>query len=90
MYTAIIADIVTIVDIWGGVDRAEPYYTDAQVLEIVQSGNDAGYVADPVAVGVLKAAGIYLIYCAFLPPFCHRAPSFARMMKRSSQITCMA
>src|SRR5690349_13041634 len=50
------------------IDRRYPYGIDSEPMEIVQLGDDAGQVADPVTVTVGKGTGIDLINDGSLPP----------------------
>ena len=65
----VVADVIAHIVVRRVVDRAEPYRTDAQPLQVIQPGDQTGDVPDAVAVGILKAAGINLIEHTFLPPW---------------------
>ena len=65
----IVGDIVAVVVLGGLEHRGQPDGVDAQFLQIVQLGDDAGNVAQPVAVAVAEAAGVDLIDDGVLPPW---------------------
>ena len=65
---AVIRDVVAVVIIGRGEERAEPQHRDAQILQIVQMLGDTVQVADAVPIGIGKAARIDLIDHRFLPP----------------------
>ena len=70
---AVIGNVVTEVVFGTFKKGAEPDGIDAQrarraVIEIVKLLDDAGQVADPVAVAVLEAAGVNLVKYGFFPP----------------------
>ena len=65
---AVVADVVAVILVGGGIHGAEPQEGHTQVLQLVQLGDDAWNVADAVAVGVAEAAGIDLVDNGFLPP----------------------
>ena len=92
----VVADIIPVVHIGGAVDRAEPDGVHAQLLQITQAADDARYIANPVAVGILKAPGIDLVddrvlppfhYLSFLP-FCSRLLFYDRSLVFSTIIGC--
>ena len=65
---AVVADVVAVVGVGGVVVGAEPDDVDAELLEVVELGGDAGEVADAVAVGVLEGARVDLVDDGFFPP----------------------
>ena len=65
----IIADVIPVVVVGRLVDRREPDGVRAELTDIFKPAGDAGQVPDAVAIGVLKAARVNLIYGASLPPF---------------------
>ena len=73
----IVPNVVAHVGVGGVVYGAEPHGAHAQLLQIVQPADDAPQVADAVAVGVLKAAGIDLVKDPFLPPSAHSHPPYS-------------
>ena len=64
----VVGDVVAEVGHRGGEDGGEPDGVDAEPLEVVEALDDAGEVADAVAVGVLEGAGVDLVDDAALPP----------------------
>ena len=66
---AVVADVVAVVGVGRVVVGAEPDDVDAEVLQVVELGGDAGEVADSVAVGVFEGAGVDLVDDGFFPPF---------------------
>ena len=65
---AVIADIIAVIPVGRGINRRKPQSTYPKLLQIIQPGDDAGQVADPIAVGVAKAHGIDLIDHLLFPP----------------------
>ena len=65
----IVGDVVAVVVHRRGEDRRQPDDADAQRLQVVEPGNDAGDVAHAVAVAVGEAARIDLVHGGALPPF---------------------
>ena len=68
-HLAVVADVVAVVGVGRVEVRAEPDDVDAEVLQVVELGGDAGQVADAVAVRVLEGAGVDLVDDGLLPPF---------------------
>ncbi|CAH0322719.1 hypothetical protein SRABI128_04971 [Microbacterium sp. Bi128] len=68
VHVPVVADVIAVVVLRGGVDRGEPDDVDPQPLAVVQHADDAAEVADAVAVGVGKAARIDLIDDGALEP----------------------
>lgn len=71
---AVVGNVVAVVILRAAVDGAEPDGVDAQALQIAKPLDDAGQVANAVAVAVLKAAGIDLVDHSVFPPglrVCH-------------------
>jgi hypothetical protein len=66
---AVVADVVAVVVVGRLVDRADPDHIHAQPLEMVEPGQDAGQVPDPIAVGVHEAARVDLVGDGGLPPW---------------------
>ena len=64
----IVTDIISHVRIRRIIHRAQPDRADAQPFQMIQPGDDAGDISDPVAVGILKAARVDLVKYPFLPP----------------------
>ena len=64
----IVADVVAVVVVRGGVDGREPDHVDAESLEVVEVLDDAPQVADAVAVAVCETPRIDLIDDRRLPP----------------------
>ena len=73
VHVAVVADVVAVVVLRGGVDRGEPDDVDAQPVQVVQLADDAAQVADAVAVGIGKAARIDLIDDGALEPVAGRS-----------------
>ncbi len=57
----VVGDVVAVVAQGRGEEGQEPEAGDAEVLEVVEAGDQAGEVADAVAVGVLEGADVQLI-----------------------------
>jgi hypothetical protein len=70
----VVADVVAEVGHGGGVDRREPDRVRAEPGDVVEAPLDAGKVADAVAAGVLKRAGVDLVDDGVPPPRRHGAP----------------
>lgn len=64
----VIGDVVAHVHLGRLVRRTEPDDVHADVLDVVQLGDDAGDVADAVIVGVFEGGGPDLVDGAFFPP----------------------
>ena len=64
----VVGDIVAKVGHGRGVDGRDPDSVDAELDEVVEAGEDAGEVADAVAVCVLEGAWVDLVDDAVLPP----------------------
>lgn len=64
----IVADVVADIDLWRGVMWGQPDGVDAEGVEVGKAGDEAGDVADPVAVGVLEGGGVDLVDCGLFPP----------------------
>jgi hypothetical protein len=67
----IITDIITKIGHRRRITGGNPNGVDPQPGQVVQSFNDAGQVANTVAVAVLVAAGINLVNNGLLPPIVH-------------------
>ena len=65
---AVIGDVVAVVHLGRGAHRGHPDAVDAQLLQIVQPGDDAPQIAGTAAGGILKALGVNLIEHRRLPP----------------------
>ena len=65
---AVVAYVVPVVVVRRIVDRIQPDHVDAQILDVVQAGNDSLQIADAVAVAVHEAARIDLIDYGLFPP----------------------
>ena len=65
---AVVGDVVAEIGHRRGIDRRDPDRIDAEPDEIIEPRQDAGQIADAVAVRVLKGARIDLIDDAALPP----------------------
>ena len=64
----VVGDVVAVVGHRRAVDRAQPDDVDAEQLEVVEVGQDAAEVTDPVAVAVGEAARVDLVDDGGLPP----------------------
>jgi hypothetical protein len=63
-----VGDVVAEVSARGGVDGREPDRIDAEGLDVVEMGDDAGQVADAITVAVGEAPGVDLVDDPALPP----------------------
>ena len=68
---AIVRDVIAHVVLGRLGDRGEPDAVDAQAGNVIEPGNDAGQIANAIAIAVLKRAGIDLIDHAAAPPLSH-------------------
>ena len=66
---AIIRHVITKILLWRRKERADPDGVNAQIGDIIQSGDDPLQVADTIAVGILKRPWIDLIDDGRFPPF---------------------
>ena len=57
----VVGDVVAVVAEGRGEEGEEPEAGDAEILEVVEAGDEAGEVADAVAVGVLEGADVQLV-----------------------------
>ena len=64
----VVGNVVAIVHLRGLADRRHPDAVNAQILQIVQTGDDAPEVANAVAVGIQKALGVDLVENSGFPP----------------------
>src|SRR5659263_137843 len=62
LYTAIVANVITIVIIRRTIYRGEPQNTHTQFLKFIEMGYDSRNISDTITVRVLKASGVDLIY----------------------------
>ena len=65
----VVGYVITVVILRRLIDRRQPDRIYAQSFQIIEPRYDPLQVSYPVAVAVLKAAGIYLIYYCLVPPF---------------------
>ncbi|MNJ31191.1 hypothetical protein D3C77_258180 [compost metagenome] len=65
---AIVANIISVVMARRFINGAKPQYIDAQLLQVIQLGDNAFEIADPVAIAVFKADRVNLIYYTLFPP----------------------
>ncbi|MNI44978.1 hypothetical protein D3C73_993780 [compost metagenome] len=63
----VIADVITVVIIRRFIDRRQPDNIDAELLQIIQPGDDPPQIPDAVPVAVLEAAWIDLVDYGFFP-----------------------
>jgi hypothetical protein len=68
VHVAVVRDVVAPVVVGRGHRRVQPDAVDPEPLEMVQMGDHAPQVADPVAVGVGEGARIDLVEHAVAPP----------------------
>ena len=64
----VVGDVVAVVAQGRGEEREQPEAGDAEVLEVIEAGEQAGEVADAVAVGVLESADMELVDDGVLVP----------------------
>lgn len=64
----VVADVVAVVGVRGGIDRGQPQHVDIQLGQVVQMLDDARQITDAVGVRVGEAARIDLVYHRVLPP----------------------
>ena len=60
--------VVSHIRLWRTVNGREPKDVHAEVFEIVQLGVDAVEIAYPIAVGIQKGGGVYLVDDSGFPP----------------------
>jgi hypothetical protein len=58
---AVVGDVVPVVTQRRRVERQEPYRGDAEILEVVQLGGEAGEVADAVRVRIVERSDVELV-----------------------------
>ena len=76
MHVAIVGDVVAPIGVRRRVDRVEPDPTDAEPPEVIEPVDDAGEVADPVAVRIRERARIDLVQNSALPPWLGHAQRY--------------
>jgi hypothetical protein len=54
VHAVVVADVIAVVPVGGGVDRFQPQARHAQPVEIVEPGYEPGEIPDAVAVCVLE------------------------------------
>ena len=59
--SSVISNIIAHVDQGAFVDGADPNNIDTKCLDVVEFLDDARYVADTIAIGVIKGAGVDLV-----------------------------
>ncbi len=64
----VVRDVVPIVAERGGEERQQPEAVDPEVLQVVESGRQAGKVTDAVAVAVKERADVRLVNDRVLVP----------------------
>ena len=78
VYSVVIRYVIALVCQGRNIDGREPDDIHAQIFQIIQTGDDARQISDPVPVAVQKALGIDLIGCLVMPPlFFHRDAPFS-------------
>ncbi|MNF64488.1 hypothetical protein D3C84_462210 [compost metagenome] len=68
VYAAVLGDVITVVAPWRGIERQQPDGVDAQVGDVIELGDEAGKVANPVVVGVEIRFDVDLIDHRILVP----------------------
>jgi len=68
VHAAVFGDVVTVIAAWRRVERQQPDGVDAEFGDVVEFGDQAGKVADPVIVGVEKRFDVNLIDHRILVP----------------------
>src|SRR5690242_5333561 len=68
IYRFVVADVVSEINLRRGIERCYPDGLHSQALEVVEPLRDAVEVADPIAVGILEAAGVDFVDHRVLPP----------------------
>ena len=66
IYATIVSDIIPTIRKWRGIERREPQCVHTEVMQVVQSINDAAEITFPVTVGIIERPGIHLETTAFL------------------------
>jgi hypothetical protein len=64
----VVGDVVAAVGKWRRVPGREPDGVDSEILQIAETGSDAGEIAHSVTVPVREAAGVDLIDRCAAPP----------------------
>ena len=73
----VVGDVVAVVAQGRGEEREKPEAGDAQVLEVVETGDETGEVADAVRVRVLEGADVQFVDdCVFVPEWISGAAKF--------------
>lgn len=68
VHATVFGDVIAIVASWRGVERQQPDGVDAQIGNVIEFGDKAGKVADPVIVGVEKRLNVNLVDHRILVP----------------------
>ncbi len=68
IHVTVVGDVVAEVLHRGRVERTDPDRVHTQPLEVVKPGENSRQITDPVAIAVLKTAGIDLVDNSLLPP----------------------
>ena len=64
----VVGNVVAEIDLRRGIAGRDPDGVDAELLQVVELGGDAGQIADAVIVAVGKAARIDFVEDRMLPP----------------------
>ena len=74
---SVVGDVVAVVAEGRGIEGEEPEAGDAEVLEVVEAGDEPGEVADAVCVGVLEGADVEFVDdCVLVPEWISGATGF--------------
>src|SRR5438477_10853927 len=65
----VVADVVTVIVVGGGINRVDPHHIDPETFQIIQFRYHAPEIAYAIAIAVLKTSRIDLVHNWFLPPF---------------------
>ena len=65
---AVIANVVTKVGHWGGIEGRELYSIHPEPAQVFELGNNALQITDTIAIAVFETAGVNLVNHAWLPP----------------------
>ncbi|MNF73872.1 hypothetical protein D3C84_558880 [compost metagenome] len=68
VHAPVFGDVVAVIAPWRGVERQQPEGVDAQVGDVVELGDQAGKVTDPVVVGIEIGFHVQLIDHRVLVP----------------------
>ena len=73
----VVGDVVSVVTERRGEEGEEPEAGDAEILQVIEAGDETGEVADAVCVGVLKGTDVEFVDdCVFVPEWISGAAGF--------------